>query len=56
MQKHIPFIATYKHTNTHTFPIHTLIIGWRQGWCHVIVKVSYVTPKKHYPIHRQNNI
>lgn len=46
MQKHFHL---YCNTNTHTHTFsHTH--NWvensaRQGWCHVIVKVSYVTPK-----------
>lgn len=47
------FIATHKHT-------HAFIHNWvenstRQGWCHVIVKVSYVTPKKNNIIDTQTN-
>lgn len=44
------YIHLLQHTNTHTNIPDTYINNWvensaRQGWCHVIVKVSYVTPK-----------
>lgn len=38
-------IATQTHTHTYSHTHTWVENSARQGWCHVIVKVSYVTPK-----------